>query len=184
MRARALLLAVALAALCAQVAHGDAADETPPSLPVPVYGSYGWPLQGPVMRAFEPPTGPYGAGHRGIDISGSAGASVRAAEAGVVAFAGRVAGELHVSIDHPDGVRTSYAFLSAIEVKAGAPIARGAVLGAVGSGHPGVGSPHLHFGARYAGQYIDPMLLLERGSLVGLIHLAPIEKGSEEGPVG
>jgi murein DD-endopeptidase MepM/ murein hydrolase activator NlpD len=43
----------------------------------------------------------------------------------------------------------------------------------VGTGHPGAGAPHLHFGARWGGEYIDPMLLLERGSLVGLIHLAP-----------
>jgi murein DD-endopeptidase MepM/ murein hydrolase activator NlpD len=94
----------------------------------------------------------------------------------VVAFAGRVAGELHVSVDHPDGVRTSYAFLSAVGVERGASVTRGMVVGAVGEGHEGSSTAHLHFGARYAGQYIDPMLLLGRGSLVGLIRLAPIEE--------
>jgi murein DD-endopeptidase MepM/ murein hydrolase activator NlpD len=145
-----------------------------PSLPVPSYGSYAWPVSGPVIRGFEPPSGPFGAGHRGVDIASPAGARVRAAAAGIVAFAGKVAGELHVSIDHPDGVRTSYAFLASVVVEAGAPVARGAVVGTVGTGHPGVSPTHVHFGARFAGQYIDPMLLLERGSLVGLIHLAPM----------
>ncbi|MGH2691345.1 MAG: hypothetical protein ACRDHM_02470, partial [Actinomycetota bacterium] len=59
----------------------------------------------------------------------------------------------------------------------GDAIDRGDVVGTTAAGHAGVQTPHLHFGARYAGEYIDPMLLLERGSLVGLIHLAPIEEG-------
>jgi murein DD-endopeptidase MepM/ murein hydrolase activator NlpD len=88
-----------------------------------------------------------------------------------------VAGEHHVSVDHPDGVRTSYSYLSSVAVRRGDPVARGEVVGITGVGHAGVEPPHLHFGARLVGQYIDPMLLLERRSLVGLIHLAPIEDG-------
>lgn len=141
----------------------------------PEYGSYDWPVQGPVIRPFQPPAGPYGSGHRGIDIAVPMGTPVRAAGDGVVAFAGVVAGERHVSVDHPDGVRTTYSWLSAIEVKAGALIGRGQVLGRSGQGHPGVEPPHLHLGARYAGSYLDPMLLLRRDGVVGLIRLAPLE---------
>lgn len=112
-----------------------------------------------------------------MDIGGASGTPVSAAADGVVAFAGRIAGELHVSIDHPDGVRTSYSYLSSVDVRPGDPIARGEVVGSTGPGHRGIEPYHLHFGARIGGQYIDPMLLLERGSLVGLIHLAPIEEG-------
>ena len=149
----------------------------PPPEPPPVsIGSYAWPVAGAVVRGFEPPAGPFGAGHRGIDVAAPSGTRARAAGAGIVAFAGRVAGDLHVSIDHPDGVRTSYAFLGSIDVAPGTGVARGAPVGTVGAGHPGSEEPHLHFGARYAGQYIDPMLLLERRSLVGLIHLAPVEE--------
>ena len=171
------LLAIMVPLLAVPV---SAALETPtegPTPPAPSVGSYAWPVAGPVIRGFEPPAGPFGAGHRGIDVAAAVGTPVRASAAGIVAFAGRVAGDLHVSIDHPDGVRTSYAFLGSILVKAGAAVARGAPLGTVDRGHPGSEATHLHFGARYAGQYIDPMLLLERGSLAGMIHLAPLEEG-------
>lgn len=179
-----MLVTLSLGALLVPVSAAvGGQDDAAPPLPGPAYGSYAWPVRGPVIRGFEPPAGPYGAGHRGIDIAAQPGTQVRASEGGVVAFAGRVAGELHVSIDHPDGVRTSYAFLSSVSVEAGSPVERGAVVGAVGAGHPGSGASHLHFGARFAGHYIDPMLLLERGSLVGLIHLAPIEEGEAEASV-
>ena len=151
-----------------------------PDPPVPSLGSYAWPVAGSVVRGFEPPAGPFGAGHRGLDLAAPAGTPVRAAAAGVVAFAGRIARDLHVSIDHPDGVRTSYAFLGSVDVAAGAAVTRGARVGSVGTGHPTSAASHLHFGARYAGQYIDPMLLLERRSLVGMIHLAPVEGGHGE----
>ncbi len=61
-------------------------------------------------------------------------------------------------------------------VAAGSEVERGDVIGSSGGGHPGVEPPHLHFGARVGGTYIDPMLLLGRGSLVGLVHLAPLEQ--------
>lgn len=142
----------------------------------PAYGTYAWPVEGPVLRPFELPEGPFGAGHRGIDIATPAGTAVRAAAEGVVAFAGQVAGSLFVSIDHLDGVRTTYSWLSSVQVRAGDQVVEGAVIGASGVGHPGVDPAHLHFGARYAGEYLDPMLLLARSSLVGLIRLAPVEE--------
>ncbi|HYU56545.1 MAG TPA: M23 family peptidase, partial [Actinomycetota bacterium] len=70
----------------------------------PVPGSYAWPVRGPVIRPFEAPASPYGPGHRGIDIAATPDTVVGAAEGGVVAFAGVVAGARYVSIDHPDGV--------------------------------------------------------------------------------
>ncbi|MGH2663301.1 MAG: murein hydrolase activator EnvC family protein [Actinomycetota bacterium] len=142
------------------------------------YGSYSWPVRGPVIRPFDPPASAYGPGHRGIDIAAPVGTAVRAAADGVVAFAGAVAGGLFVSVDHPDGVRTTYSWLSHIAVDRGQHVLRGAVLGASGRGHQGIEPAHLHFGARVGTTYIDPMLLLERGSLVGLVHLAPLDRPS------
>jgi murein DD-endopeptidase MepM/ murein hydrolase activator NlpD len=100
---------------------------------------------------------------------------VVAAHDGVVAFAGPVAGSLFVSIDHPDGVRTTYSWLAEVSVRTGQAVSRGEPVARSGPGHPGVDPPHLHFGARLGTTYIDPMLLLEQGSLVGLIHLAPVD---------
>ena len=97
-----------------------------------------------------------------------------AGQDGVVAFAGWVAGALFVSIDHTDGVRTTYSWVSAVSVKKGDKVARGSPIGNTGHGHPDVDQPHLHFGARIGNTYIDPLLLLEGADVSGLIHLAPL----------
>jgi murein DD-endopeptidase MepM/ murein hydrolase activator NlpD len=140
----------------------------------PAYGTYAWPVQGPVIRGFEPPPNPYASGHRGIDIAVPYGTLIVAPLGGTVAFAGSVAGSLFISIDHPDGVRTTYSWLSSIAVKKGDVVTTGSPIGATGWGHPGVTPPHLHFGARVGSDYLDPMLLLVPQSVVDIVHLAPL----------
>jgi murein DD-endopeptidase MepM/ murein hydrolase activator NlpD len=135
---------------------------------------YAWPVQGPVLRVFEAPRGPFGPGHRGIDIAVSFGGAVVAAEQGTVAFSGWIAGSLFVSIDHPDGIRTTYSWLSQSVVRRGQAVKKGQVVGQTGHGHPEEATPHLHFGARVGDVYVDPMLLLELRGVAGLIHLAPL----------
>jgi murein DD-endopeptidase MepM/ murein hydrolase activator NlpD len=138
-------------------------------------GGYAWPVVGPILRGFEPPPDPYSAGHRGIDIGAPFGSPLLAAQDGTVAFAGYVAGALYISVDHPDGVRTTYSWLSAITVTKGQVVTKGQTIGSTGHGHPEVDQPHLHFGAKVGSTYIDPMTLLGSGSVVGLIHLAPLD---------
>jgi murein DD-endopeptidase MepM/ murein hydrolase activator NlpD len=162
-----------------QPGPGEARDAALPT--GPAYGTYAWPVLGEVVRPFQPPAGPYGPGHRGIDIAAPAGAVVRAAQDGLVAFAGIVAGERYVSVDHPDGVRTTYSWLSQLSVGAGDVVRQGDPIGASGTGHPGTAPAHLHFGARYAGSYLDPMVLLRRSDVVGLVRLAPIEERTPQG---
>jgi murein DD-endopeptidase MepM/ murein hydrolase activator NlpD len=132
-----------------------------------------------VLRGFEPPPSRFEAGHRGIDIGAPLGTPVRAASAGTVAFAGWVAGSRFVSIDHPDGVRTTYSWLSSVDVARGATVAGGQVIGATGHGHPELERPHLHFGARIGEDYIDPLILL--GGAGARVHLAPLEEGTSYG---
>jgi len=156
---------------------------SPPSPADPAYGTYVWPVVGPVINGYRPPSSPYGPGHRGIDIAVPIGTPVSAAAGGVVAFAGSIAGSLYVSIDHPDGVRTTYSYLSSIAVHRGDVVAQGDVIGATGHGHPAIQVDHLHFGARFDGAYIDPMLLLPAPDLTALIRLAPlVESGSPRIP--
>ena len=136
-------------------------------------GSYAWPVHGPVIRGFEEPTTPYSAGHRGMDIGAPFGSEMVAAQSGSVAFAGWIGGSLFISVDHPDGVRTTYSWLSETLVGRGDAVERGEPIGRTGHGHPESSTPHLHFGARIGTTYIDPMLLLQ-GGVAGLIHLAPL----------
>lgn len=153
--------------------------------PEPSYGTYAWPVEGPVIRGFDPPPDPFGPGHRGIDIETPLGTDLVAAEDGVVAFAGWVGGSLFISIDHEDGVRSTYSWLSAVEVEKGDAAFRGQVIGTTGRGHADVPTPHLHFGTRIGDTYIDPLLMLERGSVVGIIHLAPlVEPRGVQPPAG
>jgi murein DD-endopeptidase MepM/ murein hydrolase activator NlpD len=140
----------------------------------PAYGTYAWPVIGRIIDPFRLPSGPYGSGHRGIDIAAPYGTPVHAASDGVVAFAGSVAGSLFISIDHPDGVRTTYSWVSSIAVSRGDVVVRDQVIGSSGNGHPGKVPPHLHFGARLDGGYIDPLPLLMPLDVSPLIHLAPL----------
>jgi len=138
--------------------------------------SYLRPVRGAILRHFEPPPTPYAAGHRGIDMAAPIGTPVLASNDGVVAFAGPVGGQLFVSIDHADGIRTTYSFLSAVWVKKGAKVSRGQRVGASGSGDGSSPQPHLHFGARVGSNYIDPEPFLLDGlrrDLSQAIRLAP-----------
>jgi murein DD-endopeptidase MepM/ murein hydrolase activator NlpD len=101
-----------------------------------------------------------------------------------VAFAGWVGGSLFVSIDHVDGVRTTYSWLSEVLVRKGQSVARGEPVARSGHGHQEVPEPHLHFGARMGSSYIDPMLLLEGADVSDLIHLAPLTEGPEVRTLG
>ncbi len=127
--------------------------------------AYRPPVDAPVLDPFRAPAGPYGPGNRGIEYGTRPGTAVGAAAAGVVAFAGPVAGALHVSVDHPDGVRTSYSFLATVGVVVGQRVAGGDVLG--------TSTDRLHLGARRDGAYIDPATLFAPGLVV--VELLPLD---------
>jgi murein DD-endopeptidase MepM/ murein hydrolase activator NlpD len=125
-------------------------------------GAYAWPLWPPpaVLTPFAAPDDPFGPGHRGVDLAGTLGQPVLAARGGTVVFAGPVAGHGVVSVQHEDGLRTTYEPLVPA-VHAGAVVARGDVLGALATGHHGCSSACLHWGVRRDRlEYLDPLVLL------------------------
>lgn len=136
-------------------------------------GTWAWPVVGPVIRDFDPPTDPYGSGHRGIDVAAAAGTPILAPEAGTVSFAGKVGGELFITLDHGGGLQSTYSWISATLVHKGDVVARGSQIGLTGQGHPGSLVPHLHFGVKLDGAYVDPMDYLSPAPIASLIHLAP-----------
>ena len=133
------------------------------------------PVDGPVDRPFEPPAKPWGPGHRGIDYRVPPGTSVRSAGDGVVAFAGGVAGGLVVSVDHPEDLRTSYAYLARVEVSTGQRLRRGEVVGLSGGTGPGHGREVVHFGVRRHGRYVDPAAFVPFVPV--RVRLAPVDGG-------
>jgi murein DD-endopeptidase MepM/ murein hydrolase activator NlpD len=143
------------------------------AMPAAMASGWAWPVVGPVVRDFDPPEDPYGSGHRGIDIGVPVGTPILAPEAGVVAFAGKVGGQLYVTLDHGGGLQSTYSWIEAAEVRKGDVVARGGRIGTTGLGHPGSTVPHLHFGVRLDGAYLDPLEVLGPAPLPELIHLAP-----------
>jgi murein DD-endopeptidase MepM/ murein hydrolase activator NlpD len=131
-------------------------------------------VHGPVIRGFDPPESPYGSGHRGIDVAVPVGTAVRAPEAAVVAFAGKVGGHLFVTLDHGGELTSTYSWLSSTQVRKGDTVARGQAFATSGPGHPGSVVPHLHLGVRLGGAYVDPFLYLEPAGVHDLIRLAPL----------
>jgi murein DD-endopeptidase MepM/ murein hydrolase activator NlpD len=88
-----------------------------------------WPLspEPDVVRGFEPPPGPYSAGHRGVDLAGRPAQSVLSALPGTVGFAGSIGGKPVVTVVH-GGRRTTYEPVAA-SVHRGDEVAAGDVLG-------------------------------------------------------
>jgi murein DD-endopeptidase MepM/ murein hydrolase activator NlpD len=113
-----------------------------------------------VTRPFDPPPDPFAAGHRGVDLGGTPWSPVLAAGDGVVVFAGMVAGRPVVSIDHADGLRTTYEPVDP-SVAAGQRVTRGSPIGTLTAGHAGCPREAcLHWGLRRGETYLDPMALL------------------------
>jgi VCBS repeat-containing protein len=129
---------------------GAAAADPPPS--------YIPPVDAPISDPFRPPPTPYGAGNRGLEYATVPGTPVRASGDGTVVFAGSVAGALHVTLSHADGLRTSYSFLASVEVTIGQRLRQGDRVGTTGA--------RLHFGVRSGDTYLDPELLFAGGHVI------------------
>jgi len=98
--------------------------------------------------------------HKGVDIRVRKGLPVQASNSGTVAeardlyFAGKA-----VIIDHGIGLFSLYCHLSKISVKKGEVVAKGQLIGRVGSTGRVTG-PHLHWGVKLCNEYVDPLSLL------------------------
>ena len=145
-----------------------------PSLGARAAVPWTWPVTGPIVRGFDPPDDPYGAGHRGIDIAAAVGTVVVAPDDGVVTFAGKVGGRLFLTIDHGRGISSTCSWLTSVLVRKNDHVTRGQPVATTGWGHPEMPMPQLHFGVRSNGPYVDPMAFLGPLSVSGLIRLAPL----------
>ena len=123
-------------------AQADAAGATP---------EFRWPARGRIIQGFK------AGGNDGINIAVPEGTSVKAAESGVVAYAGselKGYGNL-VLIRHPNGFVSAYANNGELDVKRGETVKRGQIIAKSGqSGN--VSSPQLHFELRKGSTPVDP----------------------------
>ncbi len=117
--------------------------------------SFRWPVRGRIIATFGPK--PNGLQNDGINLAVPEGTPIKAAEDGVVAYAGNELkgyGNL-VLIRHANGYVTAYADASEILVRRGETVKRGQVIAK--SGETGnVNSPQLHFEIRKGATPVDP----------------------------
>ncbi len=118
----------------------------------------------PVKGSIISPYGPKKDGlfNDGINISAPRDVPVRAAENGVVVYAGnelKGSGNL-ILIRHADRWMTAYAHMGNIQIKKGDVVKRGQAIGTVGS-TGGVDRPQLHFEVRRGTEAINPEIYTE-----------------------
>jgi murein DD-endopeptidase MepM/ murein hydrolase activator NlpD len=123
-------------------------------------GSLIWPANGPTSGQVGPRIHPvygYASCHTGIDISAGSGSPIWAAAAGtVVSTASGGPYGNHTVISHGDGLSTMYAHQSRFAASAGQKVAKGEVIGYVGSTGYSSG-PHLHFEVWVGGVPYNPL---------------------------
>ncbi len=133
------------------------------SLPKPPKrsGRFSWPVSGKIISNFGPSGG--GRHNDGINIKAPRGTAFKAAENGVVAYAGNELkgfGNL-LLIKHSDGFVTAYAHADSLSVKRGEKVKKGDILGKVGS-TGNVNTPQLHFEIRKGTKAINPRSYLSQ----------------------
>src|SRR6266508_5619882 len=120
-------------------------------------GGFVWPTDNHFLSGND-----YWSGHLGIDIAAGLGATIYAADSGVVTMAqdgynygyGNV-----IQIDHGNGYSTVYAHLSAIFVSVCQSVGAGQQIGTSGATGNAQGA-HLHFEVRQNGGFINPWFVL------------------------
>lgn len=124
--------------------------------PDPMSGnSFRWPVQGRIISVFG--TKPDGGHNDGIDVAVPQGTSVKAAENGVVAYAGNELkgyGNL-VLVRHANNWVSAYAHNDEILVKRGDKVRRGQIIAKAGN-TGSVSQPQVHFELRKGSRPVDP----------------------------
>jgi murein DD-endopeptidase MepM/ murein hydrolase activator NlpD len=135
-----------------------ATTQPPPAVPQPAPltgGQFLWPVNGKIIAGFGPREG--GLHNDGINVSAPLGTPIRAAENGVVAYAGnelRGFGNM-LLIRHADGWMSAYAHADTLLVKRDDNVVRGQTIARVGQ-TGNVSSPQLHFELRRGTDAVDP----------------------------
>ena len=122
---------------------------------------FSWPVRGKILSSYGAKNN--GLFNDGINISASLGTSVKAAENGVVAYAGNEVkgmGNL-IIVQHSDGWMTIYAHLDSMSVKRGTRVNVGTIIGRVGKTGK-VDKPQLHFEIRKGTKAYNPTQYLKK----------------------
>ena len=125
------------------------------------------PVEAEVVDYFRPPAHVGAPGNRGLEYSPEPGLPVQASAEGEVVFAGTVAHNRFVTVQHRDGLRTAYGYLGWIAVAEGDWVTAGQLLGTT--------STRFFFSVRAGDTYLDPTLVVTAGHVRLVPHRQPDE---------
>lgn len=118
-------------------------------------GEFTWPAVGGVLTSKQGER--WGSFHAGIDIAGVSDRTIKSADHGVVASAGKSGAYGNkVVVNHRNGYKTTYAHLSSIDVNVGDKVQKGDKLGVMGTTGRSTGI-HLHFEIHENGNLKNPL---------------------------
>ncbi|MCP3853382.1 MAG: peptidoglycan DD-metalloendopeptidase family protein [Actinomycetia bacterium] len=144
---RALATLLAWSCLVVSTAAPAGAGETDPV-------DYEPPVNRPVSDPFREPETPFGPANRGLEYDTEPGDTIYAIGGGEVVFAGLVGGTRHITVLHPDGLRSSYSMVATIDALVGQRVVQGQAIATAGE--------WFHLGVRDGSTYLDPALLFNR----------------------
>lgn len=124
-------------------------------------GGFVWPIEGKILSTYGPKAN--GLHNDGINIAAEMGASVKAAQSGVVAYAGNELkgyGNL-LLVRHEGDLITAYAHNSKLLVQRGDTIMRGQTIAQAGNSGSVV-TPQVHFEVRRGAKALDPQGIIGR----------------------
>jgi septal ring factor EnvC (AmiA/AmiB activator) len=128
-------------------------------------GKLDWPVEGGIVYRFGRDTLPSGGIIRwnGVGITAPVGTPVKAVESGNVRLVGQFGTYgLTIVLEHGNGYYSVYSHLETADVKLGAAVSKGGVIGTVGGENSDYGA-HLHFEIRGENQIaLDPATWLRR----------------------
>ena len=136
------------------------------TVPLMTSSKFRWPVKGRVISQFG--SKPGGGRNDGINIAVPEGTSVKAAENGVVAYAGNELkgyGNL-ILVRHQNNWVTAYAHNKELFVRRGDTVKRGQIIAKAGK-TGSVTTPQLHFEIRKGAQAVDPYKYLTRNTAAG-----------------
>lgn len=157
--AHALALACSAALACPPaLTTAHAAPMAPAAASLGVEGRCtNLPVPGPITRAFDPPAHNWNAGHRGVDVGGLSGTTVKAPCAGTVTYAQTLAGRPVLVVTH-GATRETFEPVEAL-VPVGTRVNAGQPIGRLLAGHLGP-APAVHWGLKRGDVYLNPLTLL------------------------
>lgn len=138
---------------------GTAVSPGRPAPAAAATAAWAWPVapRPAVLRPFDPPDKPWLSGHRGVDLrAASDGATVTSPESGTISFVGVVVDRPVITVDHGNGLRSSFEPVRSTLAK-GDTVGKGDALGTLAvTGHCGA-IPCVHWGVRRGDDYVNPL---------------------------